>query len=212
MSSNSTSIGISKVLRYKMKRSCTYSMKSQCSEAPHFTLSHSESSQQCSERKEAWWSCPFCAFHIETLPASRCDARPTRCKKAHLQAEHPECDHSQTMAAKSERGKEERMNAIRQSKEAKIVDFIDKYEGPHMLAVDGYGVQCSWCDWKGRSSKVTQQCTLRRGGLKLSTHQWKAKKTAGDGACMWRSFSTYAGIAWQEIRRKVCDAFTNHGG
>ena len=29
---------------------------------------------------------------------------------------------------------------------------------------------------------------------------------------MWRSLSTYAGIAWQEFRKKVCDAFTNHGG
>ena len=114
LSSNSTSIGISKVLRDKMKRSCAYSPKSQGSEAPHIILSHSESSQQGSERKEAWWSCPFCAFHIETWTASRCDAGPTRCKQAHLQAEHPECDHSQTMAARSEGGKEKRMNVIRQ--------------------------------------------------------------------------------------------------
>ena len=57
LSSNNTSIGISKV--YKMKRSCTYSPKSQGSEVPPITLAHSESSQQCSERKEIWWSCLF---------------------------------------------------------------------------------------------------------------------------------------------------------
>ena len=61
---------------------------------------------------------------------------------------------SQIMVVRSERSKDERMKAIRQSKDAKIVDFIDKYEGPHMLAIDGYGVQCSWCDWKGQTSKV----------------------------------------------------------
>ena len=167
LSSNNISFGVSKVMRDKMKRSCVYSPKSQgSSEIPCTTLS-----QQCSsEKKEAWWQCPHCPFHIETWPASNGDAsKSTRCKKAHLQAEHPEEDHSQSMAIKSQRGKDERMKAIRQSKDAKIVDFIDKYEGPHMLAIDGYGVQCNWCDWKGQTSKVPQHCTMKRGGLKLST-------------------------------------------
>ena len=59
LSSDSISIGISKVARDKMKRFCAYSPKSQSSGAPHILLTQSESSQQCSERTETWWSCFF---------------------------------------------------------------------------------------------------------------------------------------------------------